>query len=420
MTEVQIISLVLLGVMFILSAAKNFNIGLLGFIASYIVGAGLLGLDDKTILKNFPGYLATIIIGVTLFFGMARSNGTIDLIVRVCIRTVKGRTHLVPWIFFLLASFLTAMGTFNPAAVALLAPAAMVFAKKAQINPLIMGVFLVNGVHAGGYSPISVAGTIVRDLATKDGIHINPTGLFLASYFINFLLSALTVLGYELWLRRKGRELREAVDLTDVIAPRTITMEQKVTLGLIAVLLVCTIVLHLSIGFVGIAAAMVLLAMNPKQQATAIAGVSWHTVIMIGGMMTYVALLQQAGVISAVSHAAIKMGSPMLVVLVLCLIIGLMAGFISSTALLTAFVPLATPILLSAPGMSTTGVIAALAIAGTIVDVSPFASDGALVIANTDESDRDRVYRQLLPYTGLVMIFGSLLTWALLVPTHIM
>lgn len=63
----------------------------------------------------------------------------------------------------------------------------------------------------------------------------------------------------------------------------------------------------------------------------------------------------------------------MLVALVLCYVIGVGSAFASSTALLTEFIPLSQ---------------------GTVVDVSPFSTDGALVVANACEEDRQRVYRQ--------------------------
>jgi hypothetical protein len=53
------------------------------------------------------------------------------------------------------------------------------------------------------------------------------------------------------------------------------------------------------------------------------------------------------------------------------------------------------------------------------VDVSPFSTDGALVVANARENDRQRVYRQLMIYAGAVVLAPAL-AWAMLVPTGIM
>ena len=64
--------------------------------------------------------------------------------------------------------------------------------------------------------------------------------------------------------------------------------------------------------------------------------------------------------------------------------------------------------------------VAALAIAATVVDVSPFSTDGALVVANARANDRHRVYSQLMIYAGGVVLAVPALAWALLVPTGIM
>jgi hypothetical protein len=55
-----------------------------------------------------------------------------------------------------------------------------------------------------------------------------------------------------------------------------------------------------------------------------------------------------------------------------------------------------------------------------VVDVSPFSTDGALVVANARANDRQRVYRQLMAYAGGVVLVAPALAWVLLVPTGIM
>ena len=89
-------------------------------------------------------------------------------------------------------------------------------------------------------------------------------------------------------------------------------------------------------------------------------------------------------------------------------------AFASSTAILGATIPLAVPLLLAGE-VSPIGVVVALAISSTIVDVSPFSTNGALVLANAQDVDRDKFYRQILKYSALVVAIGPLLAWAALV-----
>ena len=418
MTAIQIIPLVILVVMFVVATKWPLNIGVMGLVASFGVGYFMLGMTDKEILAEFPASIVLTIIGVTYFFSMAQRNGTIDVIVQNCVRLVRGKTMLLPWVFFLIAAALTSLGTFSPAAVALLAPAAIGFAYESRIHPVLMGAFIINGAHAGGFSPLSVAGVLVHDVALKNGFPISQGALFTASFALNLILSVLTIAVFALLGRLRDGENGQHVglDATRTGRPRG---QQILTLMLIAMILVCTLGFHMPIGFVALSAGLLLALVNIKDHQTFIGGISWSTVLLVAGMITYVSLLQHVGVIDTLAKQALALGAPLLVALVLCYVIGVGSAFASSTALLTAFIPLAGP-LLAASSLSASGTVAALAIAATVVDVSPFSTDGALVVANASENDRQRVYRQLMVYAGAVVLVAPALAWGLLVPTGIM
>ena len=60
--------------------------------------------------------------------------------------------------------------------------------------------------------------------------------------------------------------------------------------------------------------------------------------------------------------------------------------------------------------------VAALAVSSTIVDVSPFSTNGALMLANRPDTVEEPVYyKQILTYGVLVTLVGPLLVWAALV-----
>ena len=418
MTATQIIPLVILVVMFVVATKWPLNIGVMGLVASFGVGYFMLGLTDSEILSEFPATIVLTIIGVTYFFSMAQRNGTIDIIVQACVRLVRGRAMLLPWVFFLMAAALTSLGTFSPAAVALLAPAAMGFAYESRLHPVLVGAFIINGAHAGGFSPLSVAGVLVQNIASKNGFPVSPMALFAASFAVNLLLSVLTIVAFV--LLRRLHDSHGSPEMTQ--GPATATRphgQQVLTLVLILALLVCTLGFQMPIGFVALSAGLLLALVNIKEHRTFIGGISWSTVLLVAGMITYVSLLQRIGVIDTLAKQALALGAPLLIALVLCYVIGVGSAFASSTALLTAFIPMAGP-LLATSSLSTSGTVASLAIAATVVDVSPFSTDGALVVANAREDDRQRVYRQLMFYAGAVVLVAPAMAWALLVPTGIL
>jgi hypothetical protein len=71
---------------------------------------------------------------------------------------------------FCVAAVLTAVGAASPAAVAIVAPIALGFAYQYSINPLLMGLLVVHGAQAGGFSPISIYGAIVNGLVARAGL----------------------------------------------------------------------------------------------------------------------------------------------------------------------------------------------------------------------------------------------------------
>ena len=179
-------------------------------------------------------------------------------------------------------------------------------------------------------------------------------------------------------------------------------------------MLVLVLVFHLPISFVAIAAGAILAFTDLSKQSEAIAGISWSTVLLVAGMVTYISLMQEIGTIDHLAEMAITIGAPLLVAVVLCYVIGVTSAFASSTALLTAVIPMALP-LLQTGALPVVGVVAALAISATVVDVSPFSTNGALVLANAQGIHRPRFYRQLLLNAGIVVAIAPALCWLLLV-----
>ena len=76
-----------------------------------------------------------------------------------------------------------------------------------------------------------------------------------------------------------------------------------------------------------------------------------------------------------------------------------MSAFASSTAIIGVAIALAVPFL-QAGDIGAVGVIVALSVSSTIVDVSPFSTNGALVLANAQDVDKDRFYKQILALRG--------------------
>ncbi|MEW1808253.1 SLC13 family permease [Pseudarthrobacter sp. NPDC080039] len=449
-----VLSIIILAVMFLLATVLPLNMGALAFVGAFLLGAVVLGMSTNEILANFPGGLFLTIVGVTYLFAIAQNNGTIDLLVRGAVKLVGSRVALIPWVMFAITAVITAVGALSPAAVAIIAPIALSFAGKYRISPLLMGMMVIHGAQAGGFSPIAVYGVTVNGILAKTDLAFSPTALFLSSFIFNLVIALVLFMvlgGRNLLSSRVGHFVEQAAEARMAVSvgakaaggdvpfkgvgsgmygPRdpagdgvAATKERKeripqlVTIAGLIVLAVVALGFKMDVGFVSITIAIVLALVSPAAQKGAINKISWSTVLLICGMLTFVGVLEEAGTIEFVSSGVAGMGMPLLAALIICFIGAVVSAFASSTAILAALIPLAVPFL-STGEIGAVGVICALAVSATIVDVSPFSTNGALVLANAPEGvDKDQFYKRILGYSGVVIVAGPVLAWlALVVP----
>lgn len=188
------------------------------------------------------------------------------------------------------------------------------------------------------------------------------------------------------------------------------------TLVSLVALVVGALVFDLDVGLTAITLAVLLCVVWPQSGKTAIGQITWPTVLLICGVLTYVGVLQEMGTIDYAGDAVTGVGIPLLAALLLCYIGAIVSAFASSVGIMGALIPLAVPFLAQGT-IGPIGMIAALAVAATVVDVSPFSTNGALVLANAENVDKDRFFRQLLVYGGIMVAVVPAAVWlAFVVP----
>ena len=227
--SVELVSILVLCGIFLVATLLPIHMGALGIAAAFVVGMFVLdgAMDEKVdeIAGGFPGDLFIILAGVTFLFAIAKNNGTVDWLVHASVRSVGGRVAYIPWIFFFVTACLTAVGAVVPGAVAIIAPIGMGFALRYKINPVLMGLMIINGATAGGFSPISIFGSITNGVVERNDLEGSPLFLFLASLVFNTILGIVTFVlfgGRELiGLRDAGDGTLEAGDGTAVDRPGT-------------------------------------------------------------------------------------------------------------------------------------------------------------------------------------------------------
>ncbi|MBC2641199.1 MULTISPECIES: SLC13 family permease [unclassified Rhodococcus (in: high G+C Gram-positive bacteria)] len=466
---VYFVSIAALIALFAIGTMTPINMGVLAFAAAFVIGGWLSGLSMDDIFGFFPGSIFTIIVGITLLFGIARVNGTVDLIVSGALKLVRGKRWAIVWLMFFLGAGLMTMG--SVLAVGMLAPIAMPIAKRYKIDPLLMGMMISHGVLGAAFSPITVYGAFTNGWLQSAGLPTNPLALYLIPLGLSFVLA----LG--LFLVR-GRDLLRAddqvIDVDDLSGPDQPSVaggsapqprggdlihsgasagqhaasarpgagpmvlttgspqptndvdrleEVEATgftpirvatlLGMVA-LLIGSAVFQIDVGVCSMVIAAILLVLAPNKHKPAVNNVTWSAVLLVCGMLTYMSVLKANGTLEFLGDAAASLGSPLLTALILCYAVAAVSAVGSSIGTLGIVLPLAAPLLMMGE-VGLIGFVAAVSFSAVIVDVSPLSSNGVMVLANAQVPDRDKFQRALFKYTGYIVLVAPILAWLLVV-----
>ncbi len=329
-----------------------------------------------------------------------------------------------------------------PGAVAIVAPIALGFAVTYGINPVLMGLFVINGATAGGFSPISVFGSIVNGVVERNALAENATLLFVSSFLFNLALTVIVFLifgGRELinrkvaiadggdtgrFERRKQEEAAAAGDRPPMAGGSATTFDagempsldrdKILTLIGIVTLIGVALAFDVDVGFVALSIALVLSLVNPKGTKDAVNKVAWPTVLLICGIVTYVTLMENMGTIDWLGEQVTQIGAPLLAALLICYIGGAVSAFASTTGILGALIPLAVPFL-ETGAVGAVGLIIALSISSSVVDSSPFSTSGALTVANTPAEKRDYMFKRLMQWGMSMVVIAPPIAWLIFV-----
>lgn len=425
----HLIAILVLAGIFLLGTIRSVNLGVLALVGAFAVGVGAFGIDNSEVLDGFPANLFVILVGVTYLFAIAKRNGTVDWLVQRSVRAVRGRVAALPWVMFGLSAILVALGALSPAAVAIIAPIGMAFAARYGINPLLMGLMVIHGSAAGNFSPLGVLGLITNGIVDRSDLPGSPMGNFLANAVFNLVLGVIIYVAFGgLRLIREGARCDDdSVDQDgasgggDVAVKRQIAMEaptqrreRVATLIGLSVLAIGSLGFDLDIGLTAMTVAAVLALLSPATAKSAIADISWGVVLLICGIVTYVGLLEAAGTVDYIGHGIASVSAPLLAALILLYVGAVVSAFASTTAILGALIPLAVPLLVAGE-LGAVALVMALSISASVVDSSPFSTNGALVVANAPRGRETAVYRGLMIWGFSLVVATPLLTWAIFV-----
>ncbi len=164
------ISLAALAIAVTLSMVSKVNVGVVSLAFAWIVGVYLGAMPLNTVIGTFPVQLFLTLAGVTLLFGMANVNGTLERLAARAVRLCRGNAGIIPIMFFVVALGLSTIGPGNIATTAILAPMAMAVGARAMVPPFLTALMVGNGAQAGALSPFAPTGVIVNGIMDRIGL----------------------------------------------------------------------------------------------------------------------------------------------------------------------------------------------------------------------------------------------------------
>ena len=475
--SLSVLAFAVLVAAFLWGSVTAVNAGLIALVAAFVVGVLVADLETTAVIDQFPAGLFFILAGATLLFSIVRLTGTIDLLAHWAERAARGRRPLVPVLMFLLTAVLATAGAFTPAAVAIVAPVALNLGTRYGISPLAMGLVIVQGANAGAFSPVNPFGIVSNGILRRAG-QGGSLQLYLNCFVFNAVLAVLAFVALQFVFGRRGAaraddaatpsggggavpagavpaggvrpgtggaplSVADPSDPTDApaagaratateIAPATapvgtgapggpagapqvgLTPMRALTLTGLVALLVLTLVFGADVGVAALAISLVLLAIRPGLQKGAIDAMPWSAILLVTGIVTYVGVLDEIGAIDDLQERITALGGGSVATLVTSYVVGAVSAFASTTGTLGAITPLVVP-LAGDPTLSGVGVVSAISVSSSVVDISPMSTTGALLMANAEGQEERAFFRALLAWAILMIGVVPAIAWLVFV-----
>lgn len=374
--RLDIISLVILCIVVAIGFIKKINIGFLSIGVAFFLGmAG--NMTAKEIAKGFSSSMFVTLVGVTFLFGMASQNGTLDLFSKKVVALVGKRTYLIPILMFVLSAFISAIGPGHIAAGILMTTFAVYLAFELDINPMATALYAKLGANAGCASPLSLTGILAKSLSEPLGYSGFDAHLFLSTLLSGLIFTIIVYIMYKGYAVKADNPLK----LSDI--PK-FNKEQKITMIVIGITVVCCIGFKLDTGLFAFGAASVLLLLNCADEKKAIKGIPWGTLMMICGVGVLVNVIDTLGGIKLVSDFLGSLMSQATAVPIMAATSGILSWVSSTTGVvMPTLFPIAAEIVQKFGGaVNYVEMISAIVATSFAAAISPLSTGGAIIMSS--------------------------------------
>jgi di/tricarboxylate transporter len=407
------ISIIGLAVLLTLSLVPRAHLGLAAFPAAFIV-AGITGVDAEDFTTFFPSGFFALIVGVMALFAIVQMTGAMDAILSVAWRLAGGKVVLLPVVAFAIGALLACIGTLPVAAIAIAAPLAMGMSKTYGLPPFLMAAAMLNGILCGLFSPIAVFGLTANDALEKLGIdmpNLSTMALTVVPLAIGIILTAILMLVYRSRLREVAAHTEPVRVQADPDQRREGRPAMIGALVALALLVIAGVGFDLNMGYVGFLLAFVHMMVFKLEARDIIDRIPWGAVVLICGLLTYVALMEHLGAFKRLGDLLTVGDNAVLGLLVLCYMAAITSFLANSIAVIVTVLPLLPPLIDA--GVNPLGAVLAVLLSAVLVDLNPIGATGGLVLGATAAEGRQQLFRQMLAWGLGAVVIAPVTVWAL-------
>jgi len=265
---------------------------------------------------------------------------------------------------------------------------------------------VANGGNAGNLSPVSTVGIIANSRMALAGITDEAFKVFFANFAAHLLVS---VAAYAWFLVRDRPQQQDAVQLDTRQQP--MDKAQRLTTAVLVCWIIGVIGLSLNVGLSAFTVACVLLVCRAAAEREVIASMPWPVMLMVGGVATLVALLDQTGGMDLFTALLSSLSTPNTINGVIAFITGAISAYSSTSGVvMPAFLPTIPDLVENLGGGNPLAIALSINVGSSLVDVSPISTIGAICLATVADPEQSRrVFVQMLAWGLSMTVVGALL-----------
>jgi len=396
-------SLVALLLVVLTSLTSRINVGVLAVALAWPIALYTAHWKVDALMATFPSNLFLTLLGVTLLFSVAQTNGTMNAITHRAMRLCRGNVALLPVMFFLLACAVSTVGPGAIAASALVAPLAMAVGVSAGVPVFLMALMVGNGANAGNLSPVSAVGVLVQTLMQQAGLGGHDWSVWAANFTAHLVVSI------GAYLLFGGVRLLRAGGVTAVADDTRLTPRHWLTMAVTAAWIAGVIVFKLNAGLSAFAAASVLILAGAADDISAVKAVPWSVILMVSGVSVLIGVLEKTGGMDLFTTLLARISTPATVNGTIAFVTGIISTYSSTSGVVyPAFLPAVPGLVQKLGGGDPLQVAMSINVGAAIVDVSPLSTIGALCLAALPAGNDPRpLFRKMLAWGFSMAVVGA-------------